>query len=95
MPSRSSISVSGRRGERPGFLATPQQPIDDGIEDGRVDIQDQVAFQRIRPQRVETGRVLQAEDKLAVSELVDTRQLHFYDCTGAGKSAALESLRVR
>ncbi len=56
-----------------------------GIEDRRVDVEDQVAFQRLGLQQIEAGGVLQAEDELAVGELVDAGQLHLDDAAQQGR----------
>src|SRR5439155_26198260 len=56
-----------------------QQTVDDRVQDRRVDIEYQIAFERLGPQQVEAGWVFQAEDKFAVGELIDAGQLDFDD----------------
>ena len=76
-------------GDGARLLAPPQQPVDDRIEDGRVDVENEVAFQRLRPQEVEAGGILQAENELTVGELVHARQLDLDDA--AEQSGKLRS----
>ena len=87
--SRSSISVSGRRASGAGSLPPPSKPIDDRKQDRQVDVEDQVAFQRLGLEQIEAGRVFQAEDELAVGELIDAGELHLDDAAQqAGKGRA-------
>ena len=77
-------------GDGAGVFAAAQQAVDDRIEDRRVDVEDQVAFQRLGPQQVEAGRVFQAEDELAVGELIDAGQLDFDDRAQQGREGRAE-----
>ena len=47
-------------------------------------------FQRLGPQQVEAGRVFQAEDELAVGELIDAGELHFDDRPQQGREGRAE-----
>src|SRR5205814_2100126 len=63
-------------------IATPaEQPVDDRIQDRRVDIENQIAFERFGPQEIEAGRVLEAEDEFAVGELIDAGELDLDDAS--------------
>ena len=88
--SRSSISVSGRRASGAAFAPAAQQPVDDRIEDRRVDVENQVAFERLGLQQVEAGGVFQAEDELAVGELIDAGELHLDDAAQQGRQGRAE-----
>ncbi len=77
--SRNSISVSGRRASGPGSRPPPSNRSMNRIQNRRIDVEDQVAFKRLGPKQIEAGRVFQAEDELAVSELIDAGELHFDD----------------
>src|SRR5207244_2535105 len=68
-------------GNRRWVAPSAEQPVDDRVEDRRVDIEDQVSFQRLGPQEIEAGRVLEAEDELAVGELIDAGELHLDDAS--------------
>ena len=78
-------------GQRSALAAAAQHAVDDRIEDRGIDVEDEVAFQRLRLQEVEAGGVLQAEDELAVGELVDAGELHFDDRCAAGRTGRRRS----
>ena len=82
-------------GQRPALAAAAQQAVDDRIEDRRVDVEDQVAFQRLGLQQIEASGILQAEDELAVGELIDAGELHFDDRCAAGPDRAAPKLRPK
>ena len=77
-------------GQRTALAAAAQQAVDDRIEDRRVDVQDQVAFQRLGLQEVEAGGVFQAEDEFAVGELIDAGELHLDDGPQQGRQGGAE-----
>ena len=61
------------------LVAAAEQAIDDRIENRRIDVENQVPFERLGLEQVEAGRILEAEDELAVGELIDAGELHFDD----------------
>ena len=77
-------------GQGTALAAAAQQAVDDRIEDRGVDVEDQVAFQRLGLQEVEAGGVLQAEDELAVGELIDAGELDLDDAPQQGRQGGAE-----
>ena len=76
--------------QRSALPAPTQQPVDDRVENRRVDVEDQVAFQRLGLHQIETGGILQAEDELAVRELIDAGQLDFDNAPQQGRQRSAE-----
>ena len=54
-----------------------QETIDDGKQNRRIDIQNQLPFQGRRVDQIEAGWIFQAENEFAVGQLIDTGELHF------------------
>ena len=65
-----------------GFYA---EMIDDRVEDRRIDVENQVPFERLGLEQVEARWVFEAEDEFAIGELVDARELHFHDRAEHGR----------